>query len=298
MAVNKKIAFTSLGLLAAVSSYVLYQTSMKMSDHLMKRSGQPDDNKKTTIDDASLIQIKNQDGETLNGFYYDYQAPITMLILHPYHLEATDMISYVEFFKTKMHANFLLVDIYAHGDSDGNIIGLGGKDQEDLLAWVQYLDTHFDGNIVLFGKEMGANIILNASGKLNKFEQIVAIISDGAYSSVREILGYRLQKDYYIIKFPFVCLMKYWIKKKYNIDIDALNTVELIKENQIPTLFIHTKKDRYVPLKQVFPLYNATRCNKELFVLKDEERLFDLEENKDDDYLALLDQFIKEYIIK
>ena len=39
MAVNKKIAFTSLGLLAAVSSYVLYQTSLKMSDHLMKRSG-------------------------------------------------------------------------------------------------------------------------------------------------------------------------------------------------------------------------------------------------------------------
>lgn len=296
MAVNKKAAIvTSLGAFALASGYALYHASKAMSEVLMKRQERPD-KRFTDLDGANFIQIKNRDGETLNGYYFNYQAPNTMLILHPYGLDAMDMVSYVDFFKTRMNCNFLLVDVYGHGGSDGEIYRLGGKDQDDLVDWLRYLDQHFDGNIILFGKEMGANIILNASGKLKEFEQIKAIISDGAYANVKDIISYRLQRDYYIFHFPFVILMRYIIKRKYGIDIHALDSVELVKQNQIPTMFIHTKKDCFVPLKQVFPLYNAARCKKELFVLKDEESLFQLDQSQGNDYLSVLDMFIKEYI--
>ncbi len=286
MAINKKVVtISTLGALF-VATGTLYHASKMMSDTFMKRKNN-EDNSSNEPNGVNVLQIRNRDGETLNGYYFDNEASTTMIILHPYGLKAIDMVVYVDFFRNIYHCNFLLVDVYGHGKSDGDIYRLGGKDQADLIDWVTYLDQHFDGNIILFGKEMGANIILNATNELNQFDQIKLILSEGAYTNVKDILSYRLEHDYYITRFPFVMLMRRIIKRKYGIDINTLNSVEAVKNSQIPILFIHTKQDRRVPLKQVFPLYNKARCKKELFILKDEKELYELDETKQLEYTQL-----------
>ena len=85
------------------------------------------------------------------------------------------------------------------------------------------------------------------------------------------------------------------ILNRYAIDIDKLDSVEKIKDLQIPTLFIHTKKDRFVPIKDVFDLYNNAKCEKELFILKDQEALYELEKTEDH-YLELFDLFLDRYV--
>ena len=222
-------------------------------------------------------------------------ATKTLIILHPFALEAKDMSLYVPFFKERYPSwNILLIDACAHGQSDGYIRGLGIKDVNDLVCWNEYLLKEYgkDHQIILYGKEAGANTILKAASK-HLLKNVKAIISDGAYTSVYDILAYRIVKDYKVIKFPTIQMIRHKIKQEIKINIKESYPL-MLKHNDIPTLFIHMKNDDFVPLDMVYPLYNANRGNKELFVLKDERYLYEL--NETDDFKNTLKNFIFEYV--
>lgn len=242
------------------------------------------------------IYIKNEQGIQLRGILLEEQdAPATVLILHPFGLEAKDMSLYVPYFKEHLpQANILLIDACGHGQSDGYIRGLGIKDVNDLVCWNQYIIDTFgkDHKIVLFGKELGANTILNAAGK-HVLKNVSAIISDGACTRPYDLLSYRMIKDYKVPQFPVMPLIYRKIKRAVKINIKE-DTVALVKHNDIPTIYIHMREDDFVPLKMVYPLYNATRGSKVLFVLKDERYLYELEE--DDEFKQTLAQFIQKYV--
>ena len=202
---------------------------------------------------------------------------------------------YVPFFKERYPSwNILLIDACAHGQSDGYIRGLGIKDLNDLVCWNEYLLKEYgkDHQIILYGKEAGANTILKAASK-HLLKNVKAIISDGAYTSVYDILAYRIVKDYKVIKFPTIQMIRHKIKQEIKINIKESYPL-MLKHNDIPTLFIHMKNDDFVPLDMVYPLYNANRGNKELFVLKDERYLYELKET--DDFKNTLKNFIFEYV--
>ena len=68
----------------------------------------------------------------------------------------------------------------------------------------------------------------------------------------------------------------------------------MLKHNDIPTIFIQMKDDDFVPVDMVYPLYNANRGSKVLFVLKDEHYLYELEET--DEFKNTLKDFISKYV--
>jgi len=226
------------------------------------------------------IYIKNSQGIKLRGILIEEpNANKTVMILHPFGMQANDMSLFVPFFKDKIpNANILVLDACSHGQSDGYIRGFGIRDADDVSVWVKHLQKQFgkEHSIILYGKEAGANAILNAAGKL-KIGGVKALISDGAYTSVYDILGERLVKDYKVVKYPTLTLLKRRIQKEIKINIKE-STVDNVRHNDIPTLYIHTKKDDFVPLQHVYALYNANRGKKELFVLKDERYLYELKE--------------------
>lgn len=245
---------------------------------------------------AKSIFVKNKQGMKLRGILVEEEnADKTLIILHPFALEAKDMAMYVPFFKERItKCNILLVDACAHGQSDGYIRGLGIKDVHDLVEWNQYiLETYGNHHkIVMYGKECGANTILNAASK-HMLKNVVAIISDGAYTSVYDILGYRLVKDYKMPKFPTMSLLKKKINHEVKINIKK-DTVSLVKHNDIPTLYFHAKDDDFVPLSHVYPLYNANRGSKVLFVVKEERYLKDVEETNE--FKSTFVDFMKKYV--
>ena len=132
-----------------------------------------------------------------------------------------------------------------------------------------------------------------AAPKKHVLKNVKAIISDGAYTSPYDIIGYRLEADYKISKYPAISIIARHIKKAVHIDLKE-NTAKYVRHNDIPTLYFHAKEDEFVPLKMVYPLYNKNRGEKVLFVLKDEKYLYELVEN--DDFKQTLSQFIKKYM--
>lgn len=297
---NQKRIVASFALVAGIASSVSAMNAFanKMVKAMVYRHHKEDD--KPSILETKYagknVYLKNRQGIRLRGILLEESnANVTLVILHPFALEAKDMTMYVPYFKERYPDwNILLVDACAHGQSDGYIRGLGIKDVHDLVCWNRFILKTFgkDHKIVLYGKEAGANTILKAAGE-HSLKNVKAIISDGAYTSVYDILGYRLIKDYKVPKFPTVNLIKRKIRKQVKIDIKD-DYVELVKHNDIPTLYIHMKDDDFVPLKMVYPLYNANRGSKALFVLKDERYLYDLKET--DEFKSTLVNFIAKYV--
>lgn len=242
------------------------------------------------------VYLKNSQGIKLRAISIaEPTANKTVVILHPFGLQANDMSLFVPFFKDKIpNANILVLDACSHGQSDGYIRGFGLRDVEDISLWVKYLQKQNgkEHAIILYGKEAGANTILNAAGK-QKISGVKALISDGAYTSVYNILGERLVKDYKVVKYPTLTLLKRKIQKEVKMNIKE-STVDNVRHNDIPTLYLHTKKDDFVPLQHVYALFNANRGKKELFVLKDERYLYELKET--DAFKKTLTSFIDTYV--
>lgn len=243
------------------------------------------------------VKIKNHKNLFLQGYLFEEEnAQRTIIGLHGLTQSASslkDSIAYLK--KLFPGSHVLLYDANAHGLSDGYIRGFGYKDVLDLMYFNQFVLQKYGENhhIIMYGKGMGANTILNTSG-LGKLKNVDFILSEGAYSTVYHYLGYLCQKDTKIsarICRPIVCEM---IKKEVNRDIKKMNTVKLVKKNNIPTVYVHSKDDEEVPFKMVFPLYNHDQSIKLLFPIK-QKNLYELN-GLDDDYSQSLKEFIDENI--
>ena len=246
---------------------------------------------------AQKIKIKNHKGLYLQAYLIEKpQAKRTIVCLHPLLCSAYSLQKTVDYLQSIFEdENILMVDANAHGLSDGYIRGFGYRDIFDLMYFNTYLLQKYgdDHRIVMYGKGMGANTILNTAG-LGKLKNVDLIISEGAYDNVYHYLSLRCQKELKVSKMICGPVIRKVIKDELNADIKKMNTVSLVKKNTIPTVYVHSKVDEDVPFQMVFPLYNHDSSNKLLFPIK-EQNLYELKD-KGDSYSLSLIEFMNENI--
>lgn len=246
---------------------------------------------------AQKVKIKNHKGLFLQAYLIEKpQASRTMICLHGLLKSAYSLQETVDYLQSLFEDdNILMIDANAHGLSDGYIRGFGYRDVFDLMYFNTYVlqkygDQH---RIIMYGQGMGANTILNTSG-LGKLKNVDLIISEGAYDTVYNYLSARCQKEMKVSKYICAPVIRKVIKDELKSDIKHMNTVDMVKKNQIPTVYVHSKQDQDVPFSMVFPLYNHDASNKLLFPIK-EEHLYDLKD-KEDSYSLSLIEFMNENI--
>lgn len=246
---------------------------------------------------AKKVKIQNHKNLYLQAYLIEKpSAKRTVVCLHAMMASAQSLIETVRYLESIFeNDNILMVDAHAHGLSDGYIRGFGYRDIFDLMYFNTYLLQKYgdDHRIVMYGQGMGANTILNASG-MGKLKNVDCIISEGAYDDVYHYLTFKCQKEMKIPKYLAGRVIRKVIKDELKMDIKKMNTVELVKKNQIPTVYVHSKNDKDVPFQMVFPLYNHDASHKLLFPIK-EEHLYELKDKQDSYSLSLI-EFINENI--
>lgn len=246
---------------------------------------------------AQKIKIKNHKGLYLQGYLIEKSnAKRTVVCLHELMASAKSLentVSYLQSIFKDDH--ILMIDAHAHGLSDGYIRGFGYRDVFDLMYFNTYLLQKYgqDHRFVMYGKGMGANTILNASG-LGKLKNVDLIISEGAYDHVYHYLTNKCQKEMKVPKYLAGRVIRKVMRDELKIDIKKMNTIDLVKKNEIPTVYVHSKNDQEVPFQMVFPLYNHDASHKLLFPIK-EEHLYDLKDKQDSYSLSLI-EFMNENI--
>ncbi len=202
------------------------------------------------------IKIQNREKLQLVGHFFDNNSEKTVVILHGYGGTYLEMQPYCKFFKDK-NFNVLAVDNRAHGDSEGKCIGFGWYDRLDVLDWIEELNKKNPNHkIVLFGVSMGATAVCCASGeKLPK--NVFAIVSDCAFANGEKQIKQVMAKNFKIGKL-FLRHFKSYLKRVYSFDLSLIDACKQVKATSVPILFIHGQADDFVPVQNLYDLYNAT----------------------------------------
>ena len=202
------------------------------------------------------VSIKSFDGLKLVGHYLNNNSNKTAIVFHGYGGEYHEMQQYCKFFFDK-NFNVLVVDMRTHGESEGNCIGFGWLDRKDALSWIEFINNKTpDTNIVLFGISMGATTVCCVSGE-DLPKNVVAIISDCAFSNLGNQIEFVVRKHKLLWKFFKKHLYSY-VKHVHDFDINQADAIKQVKNTNVPILFIHGQNDSFVPVENVTSLYNVT----------------------------------------
>jgi uncharacterized protein len=218
------------------------------------------------------INLVADDGLTLIAHYL--KAPVTtnkmVILAHGYSSKGKDMADYAHFFNVELGFNVLMPDARGHGESEGDYIGFGWHERLDYLKWIDYLIERQGSlaEIVLFGVSMGGATVMMTSGEALP-EQVKAMIEDCGYTSVKEQLGYQLDRMYRLPEFPLLYTTSMLTKIRVGYDFEEASALEQVKKAKIPMLFIHGDQDTFVPTEMVYRLYEACGSEqKDLYIVE------------------------------
>ena len=196
------------------------------------------------------VFIQSRDGLRLHALYIAAEAPSDKLVIlhHGFTSHAVDNSTHAKFFHEQGY-EVLLLDLRAHGESEGEYVGFGILDRYDTLEWVRYARNRFGINvkIVLHGTSMGGTTVLMALGIPEIQDTVSAVIADCAYTSPAEIFSSVIQKDYHLPPAPIIKLTSVYSQKAAGYRFDDYSTYDALKNNRVPVLFVHGKEDKFVP---------------------------------------------------
>ncbi len=214
------------------------------------------------------VEVKAKDGITLRGTEYliNEQNNKWAIVLHGYHSNPDSVISIGKHFSEKGY-NILIPSMRASNESEGEYIGMGWLDKDDLKCWIDLIiEQNKNAEIVLHGSSMGAATVLMVSGdKLP--DNVKAIIADSGYTSVWDIFASEAKARFNLPSFPVLNMFQLVAKVRAKYDIKEASALEQVKKATIPILFIHGDSDDFVPEYMCEELFEATKSKKEKLII-------------------------------
>lgn len=214
------------------------------------------------------VEVKANDNITLRGTEYLKQEETNKwaIILHGYRSNPSSVLTIGEHFSEKGY-NVLIPSMRACANSEGEYVGMGWLDKEDLKCWINLIiEENKNAEIILHGSSMGAATVLMASG--NELPANVKnIIADSGYTSVWDIFASEAKARFNLPEFPVLNMFQIVANRKAKYDIKEASSLEQVKKSKTPILFIHGDKDDFVPEYMCEKLYDATNCKKEKLII-------------------------------
>ncbi len=165
--------------------------------------------------------------------------------------------------------NTLLIDLRAHGESEGHTITFGIRERFDVVSWINYALERFgkDTQIWLVGVSMGASTVLSAS-ELDLPKNVRGIIADSPYAAPSEIIADSCAKLGLSTKI-MTPLINAAAKIFGGFDPDEATALKAVANTDLPILLIHGEEDDIVPCDMSRKLYAACKDHAKLLTFPD-----------------------------
>ena len=215
---------------------------------------------------TSSTSIKSSDGLKLSGNYKTQDSHKWSLMIHGYKSTNRNMMGYGKKYYDEGY-NVLLPDDRASGKSEGDHIGMGWLDKDDMMKWINWIvKKDPQAKIVVHGVSMGGATTMMLSG-LNP-KHVVGYIEDCGYTSVWDIFSSELKKRFSLPSFPVMDISNIMASIEAGYNFKEASSIKQVKKCKKPMLFIHGTKDDFVPYSMVNEVYKAAKCEKELYSVK------------------------------
>lgn len=213
------------------------------------------------------LTITSGDGLKLCGHFLQKEGDRLAIVVHGYGGDYRETYNYAKMFYKRGYS-ILAVECRAHGNSEGNMVGMGWLDRLDILKWIEYmLSQNSDYKIALFGLSMGgAAVCMSLGEKLPN--NVICAISDCGFDNVYREFSYIFTRHTHMPAKFVMSFFNSYVKRTKHFDMKNADAVRQLKKAKIPVLFIHGEKDTFVPTEMVYKLADAVpEYRREIYVV-------------------------------
>ena len=202
------------------------------------------------------VRVRADDGILLHGYYLKAEKPCGKLVMfhHGFTSKAIDNGNHVKFFHD-LGYEVLLLDLRAHGESEGRYIGFDLFESEDALRWIEFLKKRAGKpvRIILHGFSLGGATVMKMSSRVP--EEVRFIVEDSGYTEACTLLS----------KSPLFPLLKIIHKRLTGLDLKDTDVRPDLERARVPILFVQGTEDRLVPAGNGPYLYEYYQGPKDCF---------------------------------
>lgn len=193
------------------------------------------------------INITSHDGLNLwANEYINTSDEYWLISVHGYQSNYTAMEDIVYEYYNRGY-NVINPDLRAHGNSDGEYIGMGLNDSYDILAWCDYIiQKNPDAKIVLHGHSMGAATVMITAGSDDLPKNVFAVIEDCGYTDAYQMMTEQLRYRFNMPGFPIMNFSNVVATVRADYNLKDASPINALKNATVPILFIHGDADIFV----------------------------------------------------
>ncbi|MDE7284863.1 MAG: alpha/beta hydrolase [Lachnospiraceae bacterium] len=246
---------------------------------------------------SQKISVMTDDGYKLiaKEFFVEEESHKWLLLLHGYTGWKEEMYPFAYWYNTQGY-HVIAPDLRCQGESEGDFIGMGWTDHYDCNLWIDYiLSQDPEAVIVLHGQSMGAATALMMTGEENLSENVVAVISDCAYTDAYSMFGEKVSEWFYLPAFPLVDTACLVLRARGGYNLKDASAIDAVKKSSVPTLFIHGADDAMISVQMTKDLYEAAACRKKLLIVEGAGHA-QSQEKDPDSYYNTIKTFLEENI--
>ncbi|MGN1090693.1 MAG: alpha/beta hydrolase, partial [Huintestinicola sp.] len=242
------------------------EARLLVDENTKRLSEATDEWMKTAVTESA--ELISRDGLTLKAdiFLNEADTDRWAVVVHGYTSERTNMYNLAHMYAEHGY-NVLVPDMRAHGESEGNYIGMGWPDRYDLLGWTDLIcSRNANAEIVLHGVSMGGAAVMMTSGEQLP-TNVRAVVEDCGYTSVWDIFCDELEYLFGLPEFPLLYTASAISKLRAGYSFTEASAIEQIRKADVPILFIHGSKDNFVKTEMIYELYDACPTEKDMMIV-------------------------------
>lgn len=216
------------------------------------------------------VRIASFDGIGLTGHLYRPDQPNRVILaMHGWRSGWSRDFCLIHDFLYRSGCAVLYAEQRGQGSSDGSHMCFGLVERFDCLAWAKWLNEQGFQNLPMYlaGISMGAATVLMAAGSPALPGNVRGVVADCGFTSPLEIWRHISERNLHIPYRGHRRRVDALCRKRIHLTSDAYSTLEAMKTNTTPILFIHGEADTFVPAEMTRRNYKACKAPKKLLLV-------------------------------
>jgi fermentation-respiration switch protein FrsA (DUF1100 family) len=212
------------------------------------------------------VGVRTSDGLRLVGWFLPSPGQPTIIVQHGYKDSRGTMLGVAAMLRRNGYA-VLVQTVRAHDSSDGEVVGLGSREMDDLAAWWQWLIARADVDpqrVGIFGVSMGGSLVLQYAAQN---QQLKAVVADCAFSSITDTVETSVRFFTGLPPFPFAPLILFWVERDLGVDASSIDAKQWVgRISPRPVFLLQGGADVVVSPASGTRLFEAAKEPKDLWV--------------------------------